>query len=372
MENNSLSHHGVKGQKWGIRRFQNKDGTLTPAGKKRYEAEVAKAKEGIRIQKNKARTQAKLDKLEALKRQARGETDDAKSVDEVKKKAKPEPAPKKKSASEMTAEELREAIVKAQLEDQYKALRPEAVPTGKAFAKKMFDEVVTPALVDAGKKQLTNMLNKIGDEALKSKPEVKSKMDKLKDEYNLLKIKKDIADLKDSPEISKLKDEYNLLKIKKDIDDLKNPKKHDDLPPIKTWDDATKKQTYEENLRKKAEAEAKEAAKKAEAETKAAKKAEAQKKVNEEYERYARGDYESGQYSKKGSEITDTRTDTRSTNNTSSDTINKSAVDSGKRVVAGLLSGPVSNPDHTYTDNGQRYTYELLDEFGAVILSDIR
>ena len=32
-----LYHHGIKGQKWGVRRFQNKDGSLTPAGKKRYD-----------------------------------------------------------------------------------------------------------------------------------------------------------------------------------------------------------------------------------------------------------------------------------------------------------------------------------------------
>ena len=32
---NELYHHGIKGQKWGVRRFQNKDGSLTAAGKTR-------------------------------------------------------------------------------------------------------------------------------------------------------------------------------------------------------------------------------------------------------------------------------------------------------------------------------------------------
>ena len=31
-----LMHHGIKGQRWGIRRYQNVDGSLTPAGHKRY------------------------------------------------------------------------------------------------------------------------------------------------------------------------------------------------------------------------------------------------------------------------------------------------------------------------------------------------
>ena len=34
---NELAHHGIKGMKWGVRRFQNKDGSLTPAGKRRYD-----------------------------------------------------------------------------------------------------------------------------------------------------------------------------------------------------------------------------------------------------------------------------------------------------------------------------------------------
>ena len=34
-----LSHHGILGQKWGVRRYQNKDGSLTSAGKSRYQNE---------------------------------------------------------------------------------------------------------------------------------------------------------------------------------------------------------------------------------------------------------------------------------------------------------------------------------------------
>ena len=31
-----ICHHGILGMKWGVRRYQNKDGSLTAAGKKRY------------------------------------------------------------------------------------------------------------------------------------------------------------------------------------------------------------------------------------------------------------------------------------------------------------------------------------------------
>ena len=37
MSETILVHHGIKGQKWGIRRYQNEDGSLTAAGRKQYD-----------------------------------------------------------------------------------------------------------------------------------------------------------------------------------------------------------------------------------------------------------------------------------------------------------------------------------------------
>lgn len=45
MENKDvIYHYGIKGMKWGIRRFQNKNGTSTAAGKKRYKTDAENKK----------------------------------------------------------------------------------------------------------------------------------------------------------------------------------------------------------------------------------------------------------------------------------------------------------------------------------------
>lgn len=69
-----LYHHGIKGQKWGVRRFQNKDGSLTNAGKRRQLKLQDKLDKNVRKQtladnklldlraKNRTRWESKYDK----------------------------------------------------------------------------------------------------------------------------------------------------------------------------------------------------------------------------------------------------------------------------------------------------------------------
>lgn len=65
-ESNYLAHHGILGMKWGVRRYQNEDGTLTEAGKKRYARDMANMAERERKAAIYASKQkAKADKLNA-------------------------------------------------------------------------------------------------------------------------------------------------------------------------------------------------------------------------------------------------------------------------------------------------------------------
>lgn len=53
-----LYHHGIKGMRWGVRRFQNPDGTLTAAGKRRERRDQARADKIARKEAKAARKRA--------------------------------------------------------------------------------------------------------------------------------------------------------------------------------------------------------------------------------------------------------------------------------------------------------------------------
>lgn len=54
-----LEHHGILGMKWGVRRFENKDGSLTAAGKKRYGGKKSKRRTPSQVKEDSMRKDVK-------------------------------------------------------------------------------------------------------------------------------------------------------------------------------------------------------------------------------------------------------------------------------------------------------------------------
>ena len=118
MTNNELTHWGVKGMKWGVRRYRNKDGSLTPAGRKRYSEETSS------------------DDSHSDYKRAHGRT----------------------STKQMSDKELRERINRLQMEKQYKQLTQREKSIGEKF--------VSDVLINAAKQTATNYVSKYMNKGL--------------------------------------------------------------------------------------------------------------------------------------------------------------------------------------------------------------
>lgn len=130
MNENMFAHYGIRGMKWGVRRYQNKDGSLTPAGRKRY-------------------------------------SDDGQTKTPSKTNTTKTSSSSKKSVSEMSDDELNRAVRRLQLEQQYRNLNPQKVSAGKRFVDKVVKDVIVPAATTTARNTLQTVMKRELDRILK-------------------------------------------------------------------------------------------------------------------------------------------------------------------------------------------------------------
>lgn len=141
-----LYHHGIKGQKWGIRRYQNEDGTLTPAGRERYGkdlGEYATKKQGI-VRKlatgdhilGRKRWGEMLEghyEKQAKKNKEAGRKEEAKAYDELRKAQRQRNIDREKYLSNAsTGKIIAQNILLGKGADSYRVERQNQAERGKA------------------------------------------------------------------------------------------------------------------------------------------------------------------------------------------------------------------------------------------------
>ena len=126
-------------------------------------------------------------------------SDKAKEAKEAKKKAAAAAAEaeRKKDPRNMSDEDLRKAISRKQLENEYRKYHPEKVSKGKEFVSKLWNESLSPALISAGKKFAGDLLESYGKDFIKKQfPEELTTQQKLDKAVAKAKAEYELADYK--------------------------------------------------------------------------------------------------------------------------------------------------------------------------------
>lgn len=169
---NEIYHWGIKGQRWGFRRFQNEDGSLTPEGELRYnqdkqKAAREKAAEMYKTKKYKAKLALKQEKQKVKDAAAL-----AKTAKKEQAKLNAEDRVIRKKPKNMTDEELRNEINRLGMEIDYNKKVWEAAkkePSVLDKANEFFDSPTGRVVANLGTQIITNVATKALNEIIAEK-----------------------------------------------------------------------------------------------------------------------------------------------------------------------------------------------------------
>ena len=132
--NNFLQHHGVLGQRWGVRRYQNSDGTLTSAGRRRLQGSGISSDENGRVSgDNSGRARGAVHQTVANDYKNAGAGLQSSSISSRGANRKQAKAMDEMDLSKMTDKELQAAINRLNLERNYKSLSTEHIKSGRDY-----------------------------------------------------------------------------------------------------------------------------------------------------------------------------------------------------------------------------------------------
>ena len=142
---NELYHYGVLGMKWGVRRYQNRDGSLTAEGKKRYNRDIAEnlaKKKDSRIDTSSPDPNRWVrEDIERSKRVIDSGSDLIRQAKSIERDTSPRSTKKRLNVSNMSDKELRDKINRELLERQYSDIFGEEanVSRGRQFTRETLE-----------------------------------------------------------------------------------------------------------------------------------------------------------------------------------------------------------------------------------------